>query len=159
VSGITEIREAIQKLPGKEAWQLAEELRDHLDALWDEQFEKDVEGGRFDRMIARAREEHDSGKTRSIFILPVSAFGRSRRRRLRQVWLRIEWQRAVWYIFARCQTSDHLAHRKVFALPGYQRSARKCFAGRVGRKWIAAWFDTWPGGSNCAWHQVTSINQ
>lgn len=66
VSGITEIREAIQKLPPKEAWQLAEELRDHLDALWDEQFENDVEAGRFDQMIARAREEHASGKTRSM---------------------------------------------------------------------------------------------
>jgi len=32
VSTVTEIREAIQKLAAKEAWQLAEELRDHLDA-------------------------------------------------------------------------------------------------------------------------------
>ena len=66
VSGITEIREAIRKLPAKEAWPLAEELRDHLDALWDNEFEKDVEAGRVDQMIARAREEHDSGKTRSM---------------------------------------------------------------------------------------------
>jgi hypothetical protein len=66
VSGITEIREAIQKLPAKEAWQLAKALRDHLDALWDEQVENDIEAGRFDQMIARAREEHDSGKTRSM---------------------------------------------------------------------------------------------
>jgi Arc/MetJ-type ribon-helix-helix transcriptional regulator len=66
VSDITEIREAIQKLPAKEAWQLAEELRDHLDGLWDEQFEKDVKEGRLDGLIARAREEHASGKTRSM---------------------------------------------------------------------------------------------
>jgi len=66
VSGITEIREAIQKLPAKEAWQLAAELRGRLDALWDEQFEDDVKAGRFDQMIARAREEHASGKTRSM---------------------------------------------------------------------------------------------
>ena len=66
VSGITEIREAIQKLPAEEAWQLAEELRDHLDALWDEQFENDAKAGRFDPMIARAREEHATGKTRSM---------------------------------------------------------------------------------------------
>jgi hypothetical protein len=52
-----------------------------------------------------------------------------------------------------------LKNRRIFALPGYQRSARKCFAGRIGRKWIAAWFDTWPGGSNYASHQVTPINQ
>jgi hypothetical protein len=61
-----EIREAIRKLPAKEAWQLAEELREHLDALWDEEFEKDVEAGRFDQMIARACEEHASGRTRSM---------------------------------------------------------------------------------------------
>jgi hypothetical protein len=65
VSGITEVREAIRKLPAQEAWQLASKLRDHLDALWDEQFEKDVEEGRFEQMIARTREEHDGGKTRS----------------------------------------------------------------------------------------------
>ena len=66
MSRVTEIREAIQELPANEAWQLAEELRDHLDALWDEQFEKDVEADRFEQMIARAREEHASGKTRSM---------------------------------------------------------------------------------------------
>jgi hypothetical protein len=66
VSGVAEIREAIQKLPAREAWQLAEELRDHLEALWDEEFERDVKAGRFDQMIARAREEHDCGKTRSM---------------------------------------------------------------------------------------------
>jgi Arc/MetJ-type ribon-helix-helix transcriptional regulator len=66
VSGITEIREAIRKLPAKEAWQLAEELRNHLGAVWDEQLENDVQGGRFDQMIARALKEHASGKTRSM---------------------------------------------------------------------------------------------
>jgi Arc/MetJ-type ribon-helix-helix transcriptional regulator len=66
VSGITEIREAIQKLPATEAWQLAEELRDHLEALWDEQFENDVDAGRFDDLIARAREEHAGGNARSM---------------------------------------------------------------------------------------------
>lgn len=66
MSGITEIRDAIRKLPAKDAWQLAAELRDHLDALWDEQFERDVEAGRLNQLIARAREEHDSGKTRSM---------------------------------------------------------------------------------------------
>jgi hypothetical protein len=34
MSTVTEIREAIHKLPPKEAWQLAAELREHLDALW-----------------------------------------------------------------------------------------------------------------------------
>jgi Arc/MetJ-type ribon-helix-helix transcriptional regulator len=66
MSTVTEIREAIRRLPAKEAWQLAQELREHLDALWDKQFEEDVEAGRLDQLIARAREEHASGKTRPM---------------------------------------------------------------------------------------------
>ena len=63
---VTEIREAIRKLPPQQAWQLAEELREHLDALWDIQFEEDVKSGRLDDVIARAREEHASGQTRPM---------------------------------------------------------------------------------------------
>jgi hypothetical protein len=66
VSTVTEIREAIRKLPPQEAWRLAEELRDYLDALWDKQFEEDVKAGRLDDLIARAREEHATGKTRPM---------------------------------------------------------------------------------------------
>ena len=63
---VAEIREAIRQLPANEAWQLAQELRDYLDALWDKQFEENVQAGRLDQLIARAREEHESGKTRSM---------------------------------------------------------------------------------------------
>lgn len=66
MSTVTEIREAIRKLPAKDAWRLAEELREHLDELWDEQFEDDVKAGRLDQTIARAREEYASGKSRSM---------------------------------------------------------------------------------------------
>ncbi len=66
MSTVTEIRDAIHKLPPNEAWQLAAELRDHLDALWDEQFEEDVTAGRLDALIARAREEHTRGNSRSM---------------------------------------------------------------------------------------------
>lgn len=66
MSTVAEIREAIRKLPPQEAWNLAAELREHFDALWDEQFEDDVKAGRLDDVIARAREEHASGKTRSL---------------------------------------------------------------------------------------------
>ncbi len=66
MSTVTEIRDAIHKLPPNEAWQLAAELRDHLDALWDEQFEEDVTAGRLDTLIARAREEHTRGNSRSM---------------------------------------------------------------------------------------------
>jgi hypothetical protein len=66
MSTVTEIREAIRKLPPREAWKLAEELREHLDALWDKQFEEDVKAGRLDAVIARARGEHTAGKTRPM---------------------------------------------------------------------------------------------
>ena len=66
MSTVAEIREAIRQLPANEAWQLAQELRDYLDALWDKQFEENVQAGRLDQLIARAREEHESGKTRSM---------------------------------------------------------------------------------------------
>jgi hypothetical protein len=66
MSTVTEIREAIRKLPPHEAWKLAEELREHLDALWDKQFEQDVKAGRLDDVIARARDEHGTGKTRPM---------------------------------------------------------------------------------------------
>jgi len=66
MSTVSEIREAIRKLPPKEAWQLAAELREHLDALWDKQFEEDVKAGRFDDLIASAKKEHARGKPRAM---------------------------------------------------------------------------------------------
>lgn len=66
MSPVAEIREAIRKLPPKETWQLAAELREHLDALWDKQFEEDVKAGRLDDLITTAKKEHARGKTRSM---------------------------------------------------------------------------------------------
>ena len=66
MSTAQEIREAIHKLPPAEAWQLAEELREYLDALWDKQFVSDVTTGRLDGLISRGREEHARGTTRSM---------------------------------------------------------------------------------------------
>jgi hypothetical protein len=66
MSTVTEIRAAIRKLPPQDAWKLAEDLREYLDALWDKQFEKDVKAGRLNDLIARAREEHANGKTRPM---------------------------------------------------------------------------------------------
>lgn len=57
MSSITEIWEAIRKLPAKDVWQLAQELREHLDDLWDKQFEDDVKADRLDNVISRARRE------------------------------------------------------------------------------------------------------
>src|SRR5436309_14222777 len=66
MSTVAEIGEAIRKLPPQEAWQLAVDLREYLDALWDKQFEEDVKAGRLDNLIARAREEHAGGKARPL---------------------------------------------------------------------------------------------
>jgi hypothetical protein len=35
MSTVTEIGEAIRKLPPQEAWKLATDLREYLDSLWD----------------------------------------------------------------------------------------------------------------------------
>ena len=66
MSTITQIREAIRQLPPEKAWQLAEELRDYLDILWDREFEQDVQAGRLDAVIVKARGEHASGQTRAM---------------------------------------------------------------------------------------------
>jgi len=66
MSTVTEIGEAIRKLPPLEAWKLAADLREYLDGLWDKQFEEDVKAGRPDNLIARAREEHAGAKTRPM---------------------------------------------------------------------------------------------
>lgn len=58
MSTVTEIREAIRKLPAEQARQLANELREYLDDLWDKQFEEDMTAGRLDDFIAQARREH-----------------------------------------------------------------------------------------------------
>ncbi|HZE56439.1 MAG TPA: hypothetical protein VE031_01170 [Chthoniobacterales bacterium] len=62
---VREIREAIRKLGPKEAWQLAGERREYLDDLWDKEFEEDVNAGRLNQAIARAREEYAGAKTGS----------------------------------------------------------------------------------------------
>jgi hypothetical protein len=59
---LDEIREAIRKLPAKDAWQLAQELREYLDDLWDKQFEEDVKAGRLDNVIGRARKSTPAAK-------------------------------------------------------------------------------------------------
>jgi UTP:GlnB (protein PII) uridylyltransferase len=66
MSTVTEIRDAIRKLPAQDAWKLAADLRDYLDGLWDKQFEEDVKSRRLDDVIARAREDHTGGKTRPM---------------------------------------------------------------------------------------------
>lgn len=62
MSTVAEIRDAICRLPAKDAWRLAEDLREHLDDLWDKQFEEDVKAGRLDNLVARARQDHLGGE-------------------------------------------------------------------------------------------------
>jgi hypothetical protein len=37
-------------------------VREHLDDLWDQEFEEDVNAGRLDQAIARARQEYPGGE-------------------------------------------------------------------------------------------------
>lgn len=66
MSTATEIAAAIRQLPAAEAWQLAHQFRDHLDDLWDAELERDVAGGRLDGLIAKARADHEAGRTKPL---------------------------------------------------------------------------------------------
>ena len=62
VSTVAEIQSAIRQLPAREAWEVARQLRDYLDELWDDQFEADGRAGKLDALLQRARADYDSGR-------------------------------------------------------------------------------------------------
>ena len=66
MSTTTEIAAAIRQLPATDAWALAHELRDYLDDLWDAEIERDVNAGRLDHLVEKARAEHRAGQTRPL---------------------------------------------------------------------------------------------
>ena len=66
MSTATEIATAIRQLPPSDAWQLAHELRDYLDDLWDAEIERDVNAGRLDALVEKARAEHRAGRTKPL---------------------------------------------------------------------------------------------
>ena len=53
-------------MPAAEAWQLAHELREELDEMWDAQVENDVRAGRLDSLITHAKDEYARGTCRSM---------------------------------------------------------------------------------------------
>ena len=66
MSTATEIAAAIRKLPEPDAWALARELRDYLDDLWDAEIERDVNAGKLDTLVEKARAEHRAGRTKPL---------------------------------------------------------------------------------------------
>ncbi len=63
---VTEIEDAIQKLPSEKAWEVAKWLQEYLDAQWDEQIEEDVRSGKLDKLIAKAKADIAAGRVRPL---------------------------------------------------------------------------------------------
>ena len=66
MSTAPEISAAFRQLPAADAWALAHELRDYLDELWDAEIERDVNAGRLDALVEKARAEHRAGRTKPL---------------------------------------------------------------------------------------------
>ncbi len=59
---ISEIQQAIQQLPEKEQWKLAEWLNEFMSDQWDREIERDVAAGKFDKINARVEEDIKAGR-------------------------------------------------------------------------------------------------
>jgi len=64
MSTVTEIIEAVKKLPETEKGEFLDRLADiDFDDAWDRQIEADAKAGKLDRFAAEAIREHREGKT------------------------------------------------------------------------------------------------
>ena len=63
---VTEIEDAIQKLPSEKAWEVAKWLQEYLDEQWDQQIEADVRSGKLDKLIAKARADFKAGRCKPL---------------------------------------------------------------------------------------------
>ena len=60
---LSEIEEAIQRLPKNEMFELVERLETKAGDAWDQQFEEDVKAGKLDAIAEQALAEHRAGKS------------------------------------------------------------------------------------------------
>lgn len=60
---VTEIEDAIGRLPESDMFKLIERLENKAGDAWDSQFEKDVRGGRLDAVARKALKEHRAGRS------------------------------------------------------------------------------------------------
>ena len=66
MSTVQQIEKALYELPVNERWSLLHKFQDELWSEWDHQIEDDLTSGRLDAILAEAREEMTSGKTRAL---------------------------------------------------------------------------------------------
>lgn len=66
MSTVTEIQDAITKLPEQEQRQLSRWLADMFADAWDAQIEDDIKAGRLDHLIAQAENDIAARRTRSL---------------------------------------------------------------------------------------------
>jgi hypothetical protein len=59
---IPEIQQAIQQMPEKEQWKLAEWFNDFMADQWDREIERDVAAGKFDKINAEIEEDIKAGR-------------------------------------------------------------------------------------------------
>ncbi|MGJ8726252.1 MAG: hypothetical protein ACSHYB_17010 [Roseibacillus sp.] len=60
---LSEIEEAIQRLPKKQMFELVERLETKAGNAWDQQIEEDVKAGKLDAIAEQALAEHRAGKS------------------------------------------------------------------------------------------------
>ncbi len=66
MSTVTEIEEALKKLPVQEARAVAAWLQDYIEQQWDRQIERDVASGKLDRVAEQAQRHYQAGRTKPL---------------------------------------------------------------------------------------------
>lgn len=66
MSTVTEIQDAITKLPEDEQRQLSRWLGERFADAWDAQIEDDITAGRLDHLIAQAESDIAAGRTKAL---------------------------------------------------------------------------------------------
>lgn len=63
---LQEIETAIQQLPASEIRELSERLRVYVDQMWDHQLEADLESGKLDNFIAKAKKDISAKRVKDL---------------------------------------------------------------------------------------------
>ena len=63
---LQEIETAIQQLPASEIWELSERLQAYVDQMWDQQLEADLESGKLDNFMAKAKKDIAAKRVRDL---------------------------------------------------------------------------------------------
>ena len=66
MSTVTEIEEALKKLPVQDARAVAAWLQDYIEEQWDRQIERDVVAGKLDRLAEQAQRHYQAGRIKPL---------------------------------------------------------------------------------------------